>query len=68
MLNLKLTQCSLVIKYLKEHKHITPAKMIGNIYSGQMFGSELGRTCRQLYKEKKVNKIRGERFMTFYIK
>ncbi len=63
-----LSQQALIMDYLKRHKTIVPAKMSGSIYRGVMFGSEISRRCRELFKAKKLNKIREGRFMVFFKK
>lgn len=49
-----LTQKELIIHYVEAHDRIVPAKMSGQIYLGQMFGSETSKRCRELRKDGKL--------------
>ena len=49
-----LTQKELIFHYIEAHGQITPAKMGGQLYLGQMFGSETSKRCRELRKDKKL--------------
>jgi hypothetical protein len=49
-----LTQKELIIHYVEANGSITPAKMGGKLYLGQMFGSETSKRCRELRKAGKL--------------
>lgn len=40
----------MVMRWVSLHGSITPAKMAGEIFEGQMFGSETSKRCRELRK------------------
>lgn len=48
---MKLTQKDLVLKYIREFGSILPAKKGGDIYLGEMFGSETSKRCREMRRE-----------------
>jgi len=44
------TQKELVLKWVKEHGYILPAKISGTVYKEIMFGSETSKRCREMRK------------------
>ncbi len=61
----KLKQKELVMAWVKEYGEITPAKLGGKIYRGEMFGSEVSRVCRKLRAEGKLKSVKNGRFTRF---
>lgn len=67
MENTKLTQHELILAYIKDNGSFTPAKMVGKIYLGQMYGSESGKRCRELRKQGKLWSKKEGKFEVFYL-
>ena len=61
-----MTQHELIIEYLKEFGNITPAKMGGKIYKGQMIGSEASARCRELRKPIPLRKLSLQKYPQLY--
>ena len=62
-----MTQKELIIQYIKQYKKITPAKMGGVYYLGQIFGSETNRRWRELRAEGVLSSRKEGRFEVFYL-
>ena len=61
-----MTQKELVLEYVKEFGRILPAKMAGELYKGQMFGSETIRRCQELVeKGQLIYGPKDGKFVTF---
>ncbi len=68
MNNLKNTQKKLVLDWCREFGYIIPAKMSGNYYKGQMFGSETSKRCRELRQSGSLISYKEGKFTAFKIK
>jgi SET domain-containing protein len=60
------TQHELIIEYIKEFGSIVPAKMYGEIYKGQMCGSEFSRRARELRKKGVLFSQKEGKFERFF--
>lgn len=47
-------QKDLIIYWIRQYGSIIPAKMSGEVYMGEMFGSETSKRCRELRKVGKL--------------
>jgi hypothetical protein len=63
-----MTQHALILAYIEEFGSVTPAKMYGEVYKGQMCGSEFSRRCRELRKRGILESKREGKFEIFYRK
>ena len=67
------TQIELILRYLKTHKTITPAKLVARNMYGGFTGSELPRACRRLRQLNILGSYREEfrgkksKYVTFYL-
>lgn len=63
-----MTQKQLILEYIKEYGRIMPAKMAGEVYKGEMFGSETSKRCRELRKVGILEGFREGKFEVFKLK
>ena len=62
------SQRQLLLEIIKQNKEVIPAKLCGNFYLGQIFGSDITRRAREL-REKGILDSREEgQFTVFFIK
>ena len=62
-----MTQQALILDYLKKYDEMTPAKMSGQFWKGQIFGSEVSKRCRELRKSGKLQSRRNGKFEVFRV-
>ena len=62
-----MTQHALILAYIAEHGSILPARMYGEIYKGQMFGSETSKRCRELRNKFILVSKKEGKFERFYL-
>lgn len=63
-----MTQNQLILEWIAEHGQITPAKMSGRLYKGEIFGSETSKRCRELRNMLKLESRKKGKFQEFYLK
>lgn len=74
-----MTQHELVVKFVQHYGSILPAKMGGQIFMGQMFGSETSKRCRELrnqiqgmwknpYGRQILDSVKEGKFEKFFLK
>lgn len=56
-----------IMQYVKYNGSITPAKMIGKVWEGKMFGSSTSRRCRGLRKDGLLDSKREGKFTKYYM-
>lgn len=63
-----MTQHDLIRKYCEKYGSILPAKLYGEVFEGQMLGSELSKRCRELRAKGILESKRDGKFERFYLK
>lgn len=69
------SQKDLIVDYVKEFGYIIPARMVGKVYRGMMFGCDTPRRCREIRRDGYRNVYfesepwdKNPKFEKFYIK